>query len=45
MSLLTYFCVAYFLLLTIHLHAKFEAYSFSCFKFVHRGPQIKSEAT
>jgi len=29
MTPLTYFCTAYFLLLTIYLHAKFEVLSFS----------------
>jgi len=28
-SFLTYFCIAYFVLLTIYLRAKFEAYSFN----------------
>jgi len=40
MSLLTYFYIAYFVLHTIYLSAKFEAYSFSRFKFIHSGPQI-----
>jgi len=35
---LTYFCIAYFLLLTIHLRAKLEPYSFSRSRDINRGP-------
>jgi len=43
--LLTYFCIAYFLLLTSYLCAKHESYTFSHFRVIHTGPKIEYVAT